>query len=122
MIPYTKIDGSFLVISSELIKSGVNVPLCMLYNDDEGIGISYNQLYGKSNNVRQYICKNLLKVHARRHPQKRMYVKDEDNEYSFIDKKGNAFQTFKKLSQENIQALHSGKNKFHTYEDLKKLI
>ena len=116
-IPYTKIDGSFLVISSDLIKSGVNIPLCMLYNDDEGFAISYNQLH--KGNVKQYICKNLLKVHARRHPNKRMYVKDENNEHSFNDKKGNGFQTFKKLSQENIQVLHSGVGKFHEYTDLK---
>jgi len=117
IIPYTKIDGSFLVISSDLIKSGVNIPLAMLYNDDEGFAISYNQLH--KGNVTQYICKNLLKVHARRHPKKRMYVKNEDNKFSFGDKKGNAFQTFKQLSQENIQMLHSGTGKFHEYKDLK---
>ena len=89
----------------------------MLYNDDEGFGISYNQLHkGK---IKQYICKNLLKVHARRHPNKRMYVKDETNEHSFNDQKGNGFQTFKKLSHENIQMLHSGTGKFHEYKDLK---
>ena len=119
-IPYTKIDGSFLVISSELIKSGVNIPLAMLYNDDEGLDISYNQLHkGK---VKQYICKNLLKVHARRHPKKRMYVKNEDNEFSFNDSKGNAFQIFKELSQANIQILHSGEGKFYEYNDLKEKI
>ena len=115
-IPYTKIDGSFLVISSDLIKSGVNIPLAMLYNDDEGLGISYNQLH--KGNVKQYICKNLLKVHARRHPKKRMYVKNEDNVFSFNDSKGSAFQTFKELSQANIQILHSGKGKFYEYKDL----
>ena len=119
-IPYTKIDGSFLVISSELIKSGVNIPLAMLYNDDEGLDISYNQLH--KGNVKQYICKNLLKVHARRHPNKRMYVKGENNEFSFNDSKGNPFQIFKELSQANIQILHSGKGKFYEYGDLKKKI
>src|SRR6056300_17587 len=84
-IPYTKIDGSFLVITSELIKSGVNIPRCLLYNDDEGFDVSYNTVHpGK---VKQYIAKNVLNVHARRHPNKRMYVKDEDNEFSFNDAK-----------------------------------
>jgi len=119
-IDYTKIDGSFLVISSNLIKSGVSIPLCMLYNDDEGFAISYEQLY--KNNIRQYICKNLLKVHARRHPKKRMYVKNENNEYSFNDKKGNAFHKLKSLSQYNLQVLRSGKGKFATYKDLKDII
>ena len=119
-IPYTKIDGSFLVISSELIKSGVNIPLAMLYNDDEGLDISYNQLH--KGNVKQYICKNLLKVHARRHPKKRMYVKNENNNFSFNDSKGNPFQVFKKLSQTNIQILHGKKGKFYEYNDLKEKI
>jgi hypothetical protein len=120
VIPYTKIDGSFLVISSDLIKCGVNIPLCLLYNDDEGFAISYNQL--RKGNVKQYVCKNLLKVHARRHPNKRMYVANENNEFSFANEKVDAFQKFKKLSQENIQMLHSGKGKFHEYKDLKELL
>ena len=119
-IPYTKIDGSFLVISSELIKSGVNIPLAMLYNDDEGLDISYNQLH--RGNVKQYICKNLLKVHARRHPKKRMYIKNENNNFSFNDSKGNPFQVFKELSQANIQILHGKRGKFYEYNDLKEKI
>jgi hypothetical protein len=120
MIPYTKIDGSFLVISSDLIKCGVNIPLCLLYNDDEGFAISYEQL--RKGNVKQFICKNLLKVHARRHPNKRMYVLDEDNVHSFANQKGDGFQTFKRLSQENIQRLHGAPGKFHEYSDLKALL
>ena len=38
-ITQPKISGSCLVISSDLIKSGVNIPLCLLYNDDEGLSI-----------------------------------------------------------------------------------
>ena len=71
-INYPKIDGSCLVISSDLIKSGVNIPPCLLYNDDEGLAIMAQKLCGQ--NFMQFICKNLLKVHARRHSQKRLYV------------------------------------------------
>jgi hypothetical protein len=117
VIPYTKIDGSFLVISANLVRGGVNIPKCLLYNDDEGFHISYNQL--RPNKVKQYIAKNVLKVHARRHPNKRMYVLDENNEYSFNDQKGNGFQVFKELSQKNIETLHRGEGKFYTYNDLK---
>ena len=120
MIPYTKIDGSFLVISSDLIKFGVNIPPAMLYNDDEGFAIMYDKLC--KGNVKQFVCKNLLKVHARRHPMKRMYVMGEDNVHSFNNEKGNGFHVFKKLSQENIQRLHQGVGKFHGYSDLKDLL
>lgn len=116
MIPYTKLDGSFLVISSDLIKSGVNIPSCMLYNDDEGLAIMYDKLC--KGNIKQFVCKNLLKVHARRHANKRTYIANEDNAHSFNDKKVDGFHVFKKLSQANIQCLHTGTGKFYEYKDL----
>ena len=38
-IQHPKISGACLVLSSDLIKFGVNVPSCLLYNDDEGLSI-----------------------------------------------------------------------------------
>lgn len=108
-IPYPKIDGSCLIMTSDLIKSGVNVPNCFLYNDDEGMGILIEKLMkGK---FKQYIFKNLLKVHARRHPNKRMYVKGEDNEHSFVDKKNNKFQELLRISKHNIHTLRTEQGK-----------
>ena len=120
LINYPKIDGSCLVISSDLIKSGVNIPPCLIYNDDEGLAISAQQLYGQ--NFMQFICKNLLKVHARRHQQKRLYVLGENNPNSFDDRKQNAFVKFKEISQLNIRSLLEGKNKFYEYNDFKKMM
>ena len=120
VINYPKIDGSCLVISADLIKSGVNVPLCLIYNDDDGLGIMAEKLLQKD--YKQFIIKNLLKVHARRHPQKRLYVKHEDNPHSFGGDKNNDFQKFLKLSQENIYKLRTGKGKFKEYNDLKKIL
>ena len=120
VINYPKIDGSCLVMSADLIKSGVNVPLCLIYNDDDGLGIMAEKLLQKD--YKQFIIKNLLKVHARRHPQKRLYVKHEDNPHSFGGDKNNDFQKFLKLSQENIYKLRTGKGKFKEYNDLKKIL
>tara|TARA_R110001583_G_scaffold51507_1_gene160883 strand:- start:490 stop:1488 length:999 start_codon:yes stop_codon:yes gene_type:complete len=118
-INYPKIDGSCLVLSSDLIKFGVNVPSCLIYNDDHGVSIMAEKLLGK--NYIQFICKNLLKVHARRHPNKRLYVLDEDNQHSFENKKTNSFNKFKQLSQANIETLASSSpNKFYEYSDFKK--
>ena len=111
-----KISGACLVLSSDLIKFGVNVPLCLLYNDDEGLSIMAQKLCGK--NFRQFVCKNILHVHARRHPQKRLYVLEEENPHSFINQKNDNFQTLLKLSKNNIQSLISGGNKFYEYDDL----
>ena len=118
-INYPKIDGSCLVISSDLIKSGVNIPLCLIYNDDEGFAVMAQKLCGQ--NFIQFICKNLLKVHARRHPKKRLYVLDEDNPNSFDDKKPSTFIKFKEMSQLNIRNLIEGGNKFYEYNDFKKV-
>jgi hypothetical protein len=113
-----KISGACLVLSSDLIKFGVNVPLCLLYNDDEGLSIMAQKLCGK--NFRQFVCKNILHIHARRHPQKRLYVLEEENPHSFINQKNDNFQTLLKLSKQNIQGLISGGNKFYEYNDLEK--
>ena len=112
-----KIDGSCLVLSADLVKFGVNIPPCLIYNDDHGLSIMSGKLLGK--NYIQFVCKNLLKVHARRHPKKRLYVLNEDNPYS-LGKKINTFEEFRRLSDANIQTLTSNApNKFYEYKDFK---
>ena len=113
-----KISGACLVLSSDLIKCGVNIPSCLIYNDDEGLSIMCEKLLGE--NFIQFVCKNILHVHARRHPRKRLYVKGEDNPHSFIDQKNSNFQKLLNLSKQNIQNLVNGQNKFYEYNDLKK--
>jgi hypothetical protein len=115
-----KISGACLVLSSDLIKSGVNIPSCLLYNDDEGLSIMCEKLMGEK--FIQFICKNILHVHARRHPDKRLYVKGEDNPYSFINKKNEKFQTLLTLSKRNIETLFTGQGKFFEYNDLKNIL
>ena len=115
-----KISGACLVLSSDLIKFGVNIPSCLLYNDDEGLSIMCEKLLGQ--NFLQFVCQNILHVHARRHSQKRLYVKDENNPHSYINKKNNNFHEFLKLSKENIQKLITGQGKFKEYNDLKDIL
>ena len=119
-IKHPKISGACLVLSSDLIKSGVNIPPCLLYNDDEGLSIMAHKLLGDK--YIQFVVKNVLHVHARRHPQKRMYVKGEDNPYSFIGDKNDNFQKFLSMSKQNIQTLVTEQGKFKEYNDLKKLL
>ena len=115
-----KISGACLVLSSDLIKCGVNIPPCLLYNDDEGLSIMSKQLLGQ--NFIQFVCKNILHVHARRHPNKRLYVKGEDNPHSFIDKKNSNFQKLLDFSKRNVQTLATGQGKFYEYNDLEKIL
>jgi len=115
-----KISGACLVLSSDLIKSGVNIPPCLLYNDDEGLSIMCEKLMGEK--FIQFICKNILHVHARRHPDKRLYVKGEDNPHSFIDKKNSNFQKLLDFSKRNVYTLTTGQGKFKEYKDLEKIL
>ena len=119
-IKYPKISGACLVLSSDFIKAGVNIPPCLLYNDDEGLSILSQQLLGE--NYLQFVCENVLHVHARRHPKKRMYVKSEDNPHSFINQKNANFQKLLELSKVNINCLATGEGKFKEYNDLKNIL
>jgi len=119
-IKHPKISGACLVLSADLIKFGVNIPSCLLYNDDDGLSIMSQKLLGE--NFMQFVCQNILHVHARRHSQKRLYVKNEDNPHSFIGDKNNNFQEFLKLSKENINKLITGQGKFKEYQDLKNIL
>ena len=119
-IKHPKISGACLVLSSDLIKSGVNIPPCLLYNDDEGLSILSHKLMGQ--NFIQFVCQNILHVHARRHSKKRLYVKNEDNPHSFLNEKNNSFKKFLELSRYNIGVLVSGQGKFKEYNDLKNIL
>jgi len=117
-LTHPKISGACLVLSSDLIKYGVNIPSCLIYNDDHGLSIMAQKLCGKG--YLQFVCKNILHVHARRHPKKRLYIRSESNPHSFADDKNTMFQNFKKLSEYNISVLVHGKGKFYEYQDFEK--
>ena len=74
--PY-KFNGCGLVISSDVIKSGVNIPKSMmLVHEDTAFQNSLIKMF--DGNIPQFIFKNILLVHNRKHPKKREYVLGED--------------------------------------------
>ena len=113
-----KIDGSCLVLSSDLIKSGVNLPhSLLLYGDDSSIGVIAKQIMGDK--FIQYVIKNILKVHARRHPNKRLYILNEDNPRGFCgDKKGKWSNVLDQHSKFNLHNIINSQNKFFTFKDV----
>ena len=71
-----KFNGCGLVISSEVVKSGVNIPKSVFFvHEDTAFQNVMIRLFG--NSIPQYVMKNVLLVHNRNHPKKRMHVKDE---------------------------------------------
>lgn len=114
-----KIDGSCLILTSDIIKSGVNIPPCFIHNDDETLAIMSQKLLGDK--FIQIVFKNILKVHVRRHPNKRMYILNENNPRGFCgNQKGNWWSIFKKMSEHNISVLLNNQGKFYTFDDFKK--
>jgi len=74
--PQHKFNGCGLVISSEVIKAGVNIPRSVFFiHEDSAFMWMTNKVLG---NIPQYIIKNILLVHNRKHPNKRMYIKGEE--------------------------------------------
>lgn len=103
-----KFDGSCLVIATDVIKNGVNIPPALLLcAEDTGFLWMIRKILG--NNYRQFIVKNILRVHNRRHPQKRLYIKDENNPKGFCgpnDKtKRNHWKQIEEASKANLAML-----------------
>lgn len=120
-INFPKIDGSCLVLTADLVRSGINIPPCFIHNDDESLSLMAQKILGDK--YLQIIFKNVLKVHARRHPNKRMYIANENNPRGFCGKeKGTWWELFKKMSQHNLNVLFNNQGKFYTFEDFKKML
>ncbi len=117
-LSYPKIDGSCLVLSSDLIKSGVNLPhSLLLYGDDSSIGTIAKQIMGDK--FIQFVVKNILKVHARRHPNKRVYILNENNPRGYCgDKKGEWSVILDQHSKFNLHNILNSQNKFFTFKDV----
>jgi hypothetical protein len=72
-----KFNGCGLVISSEVIKSGVNIPRSVFFiHEDSAFMNMTNKVLG---NIPQYVIKNILLVHNRKHRNKRKYIQGEDH-------------------------------------------
>ena len=81
-----KFNGCGLVISSEVIKAGVNIPRSVFFvHEDTAFQNVMIRLFG--NSIPQYVIKNVLLVHNRNHPKKRMYIKGERKDGTMNEKR-----------------------------------
>ena len=114
-----KFDGSLLVISSDLVKAGVNIPhSCYACGEDASFEMMCKIIMG--NSYVQFIVKNILKVHNRVHPKKREYVVGEQDFENVKQKRksNNRWQQFHKICEHNLYSLGENQTKFKTVEDL----
>ena len=71
-----KFKGCGLVITSDLVKSGVNIPKSSFFiHEDTAFMLQLQQMFQGS--IPQYVVKNILLVHNRKHTKKRSYIKGE---------------------------------------------
>jgi len=72
-----KFNGCGLVISSEVIKSGVNIPSSVFFvHEDSAFMYMTQKVLGQ---IPQYHFSNILLVHNRKHTKKRNYIKGEES-------------------------------------------
>lgn len=116
-----KFDGSCLVISSDLIKAGANIPpgFFGLSAEDTVFMYSCMQIMGAA--YVQFVIKNILKVHNREHPQKRNYAKDMlTDDTSTQAKKGSWYNTLRDINKENLNYfIGHRQEKFLSWDDYK---
>jgi len=117
-----KFNGCGLVISSEIIKSGVNIPKSVFFiHEDTAFMMMTNKVLG---NIPQYHFKNILIVHNRKHPNKRKFIKGEELfEDSELDNKRKLHKWYikaNKMCSENCYNLFNPMYKSYTWEDVKK--
>ena len=96
-----KFNGCGLVISSEIIKAGVNIPRSAFFvHEDTSFMLMTQKILG---NIPQYIIKNILLVHNRNHPKKRMYIKGERKDGTMNEKRrsNSWYVKANKMSEQN---------------------
>lgn len=116
-----KFDGSCLVIKSDLIKSGVNIPHALLCSGEDTSFADMAKLVLGDQFI-QFVIKNILHVHNRRHPNKRLYILNENNPRGFCgSEKGDWWQILQTMSKQNLATLKF-QSPMYTMDDVMKKI
>ena len=118
ILPQHKFNGCGLVISSEVIKSGVNIPKSVFFvHEDSAFMWMTNKVLG---NIPQYVIKNILLVHNRNHPKKRRYIKGERKDGTMNEKRrsNDWYVKANKMCEQNYLNLFNPQFKSYTWKDL----
>ena len=112
-----KFNGCGLVISSEVIKSGVNIPQSVFFvHEDTAFMLMTQKILG---NIPQYHFKNILMVHNRNHPLKRNYIAGESGDT--LNKKRRSNEWYVKanmFSEQNCYNMFNTNYKSKTWNDV----
>ena len=120
ILPQHKFNGCGLVISSEVIKAGVNIPRSVFFvHEDTAFMNMTNKVLG---NIPQYVIKNILLVHNRKHPKKRMHILGEEDidktDTGALRKSHSWYSKANKMCEKNCYNLFNPKYKAFTWENV----
>ena len=112
-----KFNGCGLVISSEVVKAGVNIPKSTFFtHEDTAFMLMTQKVLGL---IPQYHFRNILLVHNREHPNKRNYVSDENGKTLGERRKSNNwYEVSAKMSEQNTYNLFNPNWKSKTWKDV----
>ncbi len=113
-----KFNGCGLVISSEVIKSGINIPKSVFFvHEDTAFQNMMMRMYGPQT-IPQYIIKNILLVHNRNHPKKRMYIEGESGRTMNMKRRSNDWYVkANQMCEHNAYNLFN-QDKAYTWKDV----
>jgi hypothetical protein len=120
ILPQHKFNGCGLIISSEVIKAGANIPKGIFFvHEDTAFMQMTNKLLG---NIPQFVIKNILLVHNRKHHSKRYKVKGEagidPTNTGLLRRQHDWYNKAYQASSENLANLFNPNYKFKTWSDL----
>ena len=118
VLPQHKFNGCGLVISSEVIKSGVNIPKSVFFvHEDSAFMYMTNKVLG---NIPQYVINNILLVHNRNHPNKRMYIDGERKDGTMNEKRrsNDWYIRANSMCEQNYINMFNPQYKSYTWEDV----
>lgn len=115
-----KFNGCGLVISSEVVKSGVNIPKSVFFVHEDTAFL--HMIQKMIPQTVQYHIRNVYLPHNRKHPKKRKHIKGEDGidktDMGRLRKSHIWYETANKLSEKNCYNLFNPKYKSKTWKDV----
>jgi len=120
ILPQHKFNGCGLVISSEVVKAGANIPKGMFFvHEDTAMMYMTNRLLG---NIPQYVIRNILLVHNRKHHSKRYRVRGEagldPTNTGLLREQHDWYNKAHHASSLNLANLFNPSYKFKTWNDV----
>ena len=115
-----KFNGCGLVISSDVIKSGVNIPRSAFFiHEDTAFQFQLQRFF--QGQIPQYLIKNILLVHNRKHIKKRSYIMGEDGvelgDVTSGRKKHEWYRKASEMSHHNTYNMFN-QSKIYSWEDV----